>query len=148
MPIEPEEAAGEASETVSRGGSVLRLQVAIAGVSGTLLSLQVAFTRVLSVVVNFHMVFLVLSAAMLGVGLPGAWLLWRPPGRHTVARALLVAAITIPASVMALLNFGSPDVGRTLPLAIVCLTVPFLALGTAAVALLRVGIALGAGEAT
>jgi len=114
----------------------LRLQVCIATVSATLLALQVAFTRILSVVVNFHMVFLVLSAAMLGVGLPGAWLLWRPPGSRTVVRALLVAAFSIPAAVVVLLHFGTPDLDRTLHLAIACLMVPFLSLGAAAAALL------------
>src|SRR5262245_9494438 len=110
--------------------------MSIASTSATLLALQVAFTRVLSVVVHVHMVFLVLSAAMLGVGLPGAWLQWRPPGPRTVVHALLAATISIPASVVALLRFGSENESRTLTLAIVCLLVPFLSLGAAATALL------------
>ncbi len=138
MPIidgAPEVGAG-AARTLTSQRTTVRLQIAVSLVSATLLALQIAFTRILSVVVDFHMVFLVLSAAMLGVGLPGAWLILRPPSARTPVRALLIAAPLVPASVAVLLQFGSPDLEHTLPLAIVCLTAPFLALGTAAVALL------------
>lgn len=114
----------------------VRLQIAIAVVSATLLALQVAFTRVLSVVAEFHMVFFVVSTAMLGVGLPGAVLIVKPPTERTAPRALLVAAVAIPLAVVLLLRYGRPNLHETLPLAIACLLGPFLSLGTAAAALL------------
>jgi hypothetical protein len=145
--------------------------LAIALASFAVLFYQVAVTRVLSVVLWYHFVFLSISLALLGIGAPGVWLALRrrrdgsgsnvPPGG--AGAALLAAGAAVPLSVVAItkgtvLVRGGNDVrdaAESLLDAPVLLTVgsvlvPFLLLGAAVCILLlraegrRVGTMYGA----
>ena len=113
----------------------LRAHVAIALASCAVLLFEVLVTRVLSVVLWYHFVFLAVSLAMLGVGAPGVWFAMRPPGPRTVSRALLVAGVTIPAAVYAITHAGPLFRDSNLFWVLVVLG-PVLPLGTAVCALL------------
>src|SRR5512146_525144 len=118
-------------------------------VSATVLLFEVAITRVLSVVLWYHFAFLVVSLAMLGLGLPGVWLALRPPRRDALAHALLAAGFLVPGAVAAILGPGGRVLGEGsaasalgvlaqpgMLLVIACVLLPFLALGTAVCVLL------------
>jgi len=113
----------------------VRAHVAIALASCAVLLFEVLVTRVLSVVLWYHFVFLAVSLAMLGVGAPGVWFAMRPPGPRTVSRSLLLAAIAIPLAVIAITNLGPFFREATLFWVLVVLG-PVLPLGTAVCALL------------
>ena len=128
--------------------SQLRPYVAMGLVSCAVLLYQVAITRVLSVVLWYHFVFLAVSLAMLGLGLPGVWFSLRRPGPAALPRVLLAAGITTPLSVIALLRSTEitsavselPSLSLFLHsgmlLVLVCVLVPLLALGSAVCLLL------------
>lgn len=48
-----------------------RIPVAVALISGSLMLLELCYTRISSVILSYHYVFLVVSIAMLGLGLGG-----------------------------------------------------------------------------
>lgn len=113
----------------------VRAHVAIALASCAVLLFEVLITRVLSVVLWYHFVFLAVSLAMLGVGAPGVWFAMRPPGPRTVPRALLLAGVTIPLSVFLTANAGPFFRDSSLFWVLIVLG-PVLPLGTAVCALL------------
>lgn len=117
---------------VDRSG---RGHLAIALVSAQVLLFEVLVTRVLSVVLWYHYVFLSVSLAMLALGAPGVWLGARRPGPDLLPRALLVAAVLTPVSVLATVHAGPAQRGSMIYWTFVLL-LPLLAAGTAVVALL------------
>jgi hypothetical protein len=76
-------------------------------VSAATLIFEVALTRVLSVTLWYHFAFLAISLAMLGLGAPGVWFALSPPSDKALPRALLLASVAAPVSVLALLRLGS-----------------------------------------
>ena len=112
-----------------------REYLAIALASAAVMLYEIGVTRILSVVLWYHFAFLAVSLAMLGLGVPGVWFALRPPGPRSLPRALAVAALTAPLSIIALFMYGGPLPQRT-ALATVCVLVPMLALGSAVCALL------------
>jgi hypothetical protein len=113
----------------------LRGHVAIALASATVLLFEVLVTRVLSVVLWYHFVFLSVSLAMLGLGAPGVWFSLKPPGERTVQKALLLAAVTIPLSVFAIANVGG-YFREAMSFWVLVVLLPVLPLGAAVCALL------------
>lgn len=113
----------------------LRAHVAIALASAAVLLFEVLVTRVLSVVLWYHFVFLSVSLAMLGLGAPGVWFAIKPPGPHTVRRALLVASVTMPLSMIAIANVG-PMFREAMSFWVLVVLLPVLPLGAAVCALL------------
>jgi hypothetical protein len=107
-------------------------------------------TRVLSVVFWYHFAFLVISLAMLGLGLPGAWFAAYPPGPRALRVALIASGVSIPASVAIIFAAGETVTrAQGIPgaslfaesgmlLALACVLVPLLCLGSA-VCLLLIG---------
>jgi hypothetical protein len=86
---------------------------------------------------------------MLGLGLPGVWLTLRSPGPSSLRRALLASGVAVPGSIAVLFKAGEivtraqeavPSVGmifnQGMLVALVCVLVPFLCLGTAVCLLL------------
>ncbi len=112
-----------------------RAHVAIALASCAVLLFEVLVTRVLSVVLWYHFVFLSVSLAMLGLGAPGVWFAMRPPGPRTLPRALIAAGVLMPLSVFAILNVG-PFFREATVFWVLALLAPALALGAAVCALL------------
>jgi hypothetical protein len=108
----------------------------MATTSAAVLLLEIAYTRVLSVVLWYHMAFLTISLVLLGLGAPGVWLSIRPARGRSVSRPLVVAAVLVPLSVIAIFKLGTVGTTWTLVLCIVALLLPFLALGTAVCLLL------------
>ncbi len=115
--------------------SKVRDHVAIALASCAVLLFEVLVTRVLSVVLWYHFVFLSVSLAMLGLGAPGVWFAMAKPGPRTLPRALLAAAALVPLSVLAIVRLGAAFKTAT-TFWVVVLLAPALALGTAVCALL------------
>ena len=113
----------------------LRAHLAIALASATVLLFEVLVTRVLSVVLWYHFVFLSVSLAMLGLGAPGVWFAINPPGPRTVVRALLLAGIAIPLSVLSIANVG-PIFRESMTFWVLVVLLPVLPLGAAVCALL------------
>jgi hypothetical protein len=122
---------------------------AIALVSASVLLFEIAVTRILSVVLWYHFAFLAVSLAMLGLGLPGVWLTLRRPGPSALRRALLASGVVVPGSVATLFWAGErvtraqeavPSVGMIfnpgMLVALACVLLPFLCLGTAVCLLL------------
>ena len=64
-----------------------REKLAIGLIAATALFYEVAITRILSVVLWYHFVFLAVSLAMLGLGAPGVWFALRKPGRLALLHA-------------------------------------------------------------
>ncbi len=112
-----------------------RGHLAIALVSAAVLLYEVLITRVLSVVLWYHYVFLSVSLAMLALGAPGVWLGARRPGPDLLPRALLAAGALVPLSVFATVQ-ASPSQRASMVYWTVVLLLPLLAMGTAVVALL------------
>lgn len=121
-----------------------RTYVAMALVAGAVLLYEVAITRVLSVILWYHFAFLSISLAMLGLGLPGVWYSLRAPRPGSLRLALLVAGAAVPTSIVVIFQLGyfTPIVGALFPsigsllharviLALACVFVPLLALGSA-----------------
>lgn len=108
---------------------------AIALVSATVMLYEIAITRILSVVLWYHFAFLAVSLAMMGLGVPGVWFALRGIGGRALERALLISAISVPLSLVVLLQYGGPLPWRT-ALATLCILVPMLALGSAVCVLL------------
>ncbi|MBI2388688.1 MAG: hypothetical protein HYV09_03640 [Deltaproteobacteria bacterium] len=123
------------ADEATEGGTGVRAHVAIALASCAVLLFEVLVTRVLSVVLWYHFVFLSVSLAMLGVGAPGVWFAFRPPGPRTVTRALLVAAVALPLSVFAISSVG-PFFREATAFWVVVVLAPVLPLGAAVCALL------------
>jgi spermidine synthase len=104
-------------------------------ISFSVLGFEVALTRVFSVMLNYHFVFAVVSAAMLGLGIGG--LLFRRFGRATpqsaIQRGALILAISLAGSValiLALPIYASPQLaGIRLWLYLAIAIVPFGAAG-------------------
>lgn len=113
----------------------LRAHVAIALASAAVLLFEVLITRVLSVVLWYHFVFLSVSLAMLGLGAPGVWFAIKPPGPRTVPRALLIAGISLPLAVLAVANVG-PLFREAMSFWVLVVLLPVLPLGAAVCALL------------
>lgn len=109
--------------------------LAIGLVSCAVLLFEVLVTRVLSVVLWYHFVFLSISLAMLGLGAPGVWFALKPPGERTLPRALLAGAILLPLSVFAIVHVG-PLFREAMTFWVIVVLAPMLALGTAVCALL------------
>ena len=107
----------------------------IALVSAAVMLYEIGITRILSVVLWYHFAFLAVSLAMLGIGAPGVWIALRGAKSRALQRALLVATLAVPLSLVALLQFGGPLPQRA-AFATVCILVPMLALGTAVCLLL------------
>lgn len=116
-------------------GRDLRAHIAIALASCAVLLFEVLVTRVLSVVLWYHFVFLSVSLAMLGLGAPGVWFAIKPPGPHTLPRALLLSAVAMPIAVMAIINVG-PLFREAMSFWVLVVLLPVLPLGTAVCALL------------
>jgi hypothetical protein len=126
----------------------LRDHVAIALVSCAVLLYEIAVTRVLSVVLWYHFAFLVISLAMLGIGLPGAWFAAYPPGRFALRIALVASGLAVPASVAVIFAAGETvTLAQGLPgaslfgqggmlLVLACVVAPLLCLGSAVCILL------------
>lgn len=112
-----------------------RAHLAIALASATVLLFEVLVTRVLSVVLWYHFVFLSVSLAMLGLGAPGVWFSIKPPGPRTVTRALLLAGVAIPLSVLCIANVG-PLFREAMTFWVLVVLLPVLPLGAAVCALL------------
>jgi hypothetical protein len=123
--------------------------LAIALVSSAILLLEITFTRILSVVLWYHFAFLSVSLAMLGLGLPGVWFALKPPGERALTVSLLAGAAAIPLGLLAILHLGpllpwvpgtvtrpADLAGTRVILAVVCVLLPMLALGSAVVLLL------------
>jgi hypothetical protein len=112
--------------------------LSMAILSATMMLYEVLITRLLSVVLWYHFVFLSISIAMLGLGAPAVWFAVRPPAPRALPRALLAGAVCIPASVIAMIQWGAPF--RTVQTFwIACLLGPMLSLGCAiCILLLRV----------
>jgi hypothetical protein len=113
----------------------LREHLAIALASAAVLLFEVLVTRVLSVVLWYHFVFLSVSLAMLGLGAPGVWFAIKPPGPRTVPRALLAAAVAIPFAVLAIAKVG-PLFREAMSFWVLVVLLPVLPLGAAVCALL------------
>jgi hypothetical protein len=112
--------------------------LAMAVLAATMALFEVLVTRLLSVVLWYHFVFLSISLAMLGLGAPGVWFALRPPGRRALAGSLLTAAVLIPASVIGIIKLGAPFRGVS-AFWVACLLGPMLSLGCAiCILLLRV----------
>lgn len=119
-----------------RGGRPPRHLLAIALASFAVLFFQIAVTRVLSVVLWYHWVFLSITLAMLGLGAPGVWFALRPPAPSLLPRLLLVGGLSLPAATAAVLWIGN-RFGAYSVLAIMgCVLLPMLALGAAVCQLL------------
>src|SRR5690606_19572802 len=139
-------------------GTPLRRYAIMGLVSCAVLLYEVAVTRVLSVVLWYHFVFLAVSLAMLGVGLPGVWFSIRRPGPAALSRALLVAGVSIPLSIVSLVHTneltqsvaGLPSLRlffqSGLLLAVISLLIPMLALGSAICVLLMSALGQGVGS--
>ncbi|HPQ69379.1 MAG TPA: hypothetical protein PKW95_09620 [bacterium] len=82
------------------------LYLVIALISCASICYQVAITRILSVVMWYHFVFLSVSLAMLGIGAPGVWYALRPPRERSLARALTATALFVPLSVILIFKLG------------------------------------------
>lgn len=118
-----------------QAGGPLRGHVAIALVSAEVLLYEVLITRVLSVVLWYHYVFLSVSLAMLALGAPGVWLGARKPSPALLPRALLASAVLVPVSVLAAVH-ATPALRASMVFWTAVLLLPLLAAGTAVVALL------------
>jgi hypothetical protein len=94
---------------------------------------EIAATRILSVVLWYHWAFLAVSLAMLGLGAPGAWFSLRPPRPESLSRWLVLAALLLPLSVVAILRWNPALASPSWRVAytMLCLLPPFLALGAA-----------------
>jgi hypothetical protein len=108
--------------------------VAIALASAAVLLFETLVTRVLSVTLQYHFAFLAISLAMLGLGAPGVWFSLRPPGTTALRTSFFVAAVTIPASVLAIVKLGAR--WHSITLVVFALLAPLLALGSAVCVLL------------
>lgn len=91
----------------ARGELGAGLFVAVGLVACGVLVLEISLTRVLSVLLRFHFVFLVISAAILGFGLGGMaslsslrWLRERVGDRRVLIALALAAAASIPAALL------------------------------------------------
>jgi hypothetical protein len=116
-------------------GTKRREYLIIALLACAVILYEVAITRVLSVVLWYHFAFLSISLAMLGLGAPGVWYSLRTPGEKSLARSLVVAAVSLPLSTSAILQGGRwipQSDGNVLLVSfiVVCILVPMLALGT------------------
>jgi hypothetical protein len=131
---------------VSLGGAVqlaARMQnpshaaelVAIALVSSAVLLFETLVTRILSVTLHYHFVFLAISLAMLGLGAPGVWFSIRAPTWRALRVALVASAVATPASVIAIVKLGAIW-KESVTLVILSLVPPLLALGSAVCILL------------
>jgi hypothetical protein len=109
--------------------------VAIAFASGAVLLFETLVTRILSVTLHYHFVFLAISLAMLGLGAPGVWFSIRAPTWRALRISLFVSAVAIPASVVAIVKLGAIW-KASVALIILSLVPPFLALGSAVCILL------------
>ncbi len=123
--------------------------LAIALISAAILLLEITFTRILSVVLWYHFAFLTVSLAMLGLGLPGVWFTLRPPGERALRWSLMVGSAAIPIGLLAIFHLGArlpwvPGtvarpldlIGPRVILAVLCILLPMIALGSAVVLLL------------
>jgi hypothetical protein len=115
-------------------GARTRDYLVIAVLAFAVVLYEVAIIRVLSVVLWYHFAFLSISLAMLGLGVPGVWYALRPPGDRSLASPLVVAAVSIPVSVWAILQGSQwlpPTQGNWLfvALVVVCILVPMVSLG-------------------
>lgn len=97
----------------------------------------------------YHFAFLSVSLAMLGLGVPGVWFTLRPPRERALRWSLIAAAAAIPLGLLAILHLGAllpwiPGtvlrpldlIGPRVILAVSCILVPMIALGSAVLLLL------------
>ncbi len=132
--IGPEHEGVDDQGHVSIGGARSRDYLVIALLACAVVLYEVAIIRVLSVVLWYHFAFLSISMAMLGLGVPGVWYALRPPGDRSPALPLVVAAVSIPVSVWAILR-GSLWLPPTqsnwlfLDFVVICILVPMVSLG-------------------
>ncbi len=79
-----------------------RLLAAVFLVSLSTLVLEIGFTRILSVVLSYHYVFLVISIALLGLGSGAIFVYFRQQGNNTVQPSMYAAlfAVAAPLSVL------------------------------------------------
>ena len=110
--------------------------LAIALASFAVLFFQITITRVLSVVLWYHWVFLSISLAMLGLGAPGVWFALRPPREHWLPWLLLCGGLSVPLAVAAVLRIGNSFGPWSVVASMACMLVPFLLLGAAVCLLL------------
>jgi hypothetical protein len=109
--------------------------VAIALVSSAVLLFETLVTRILSVTLHYHFVFLAISLSMLGLGAPGVWFSLRPPTWRALRVALFASALATPASVVVIVKVGAIWT-VSVALVILSLLAPLLALGSAVCVLL------------
>lgn len=109
---------------------------ALALVSASVIVVEIAYTRVLSVVLWYHMAFACVSLALLGLGAPGVWFTLRRPGPRLLPRLLLLAAVVLPLSIAVILRVGPAYRAWLVEIVVVSVLVPFLVLGAAIVLLL------------
>lgn len=104
---------------------------AIFFLSLSVLLFEIAFTRILSVVLWYHWAFLCISLAMLGLGAPGIWFSLTKNQGKWVSPLMLGAGFLIPASVVAVLQFGNLFPKYTVLFCMVVMLIPLLCLGAA-----------------
>lgn len=104
---------------------------AIALVSAAVILLQITVTRLLSVMLWYHWAFFAISLAMLGLGAPGVWFSFVPNRERWLKPALLGAALTIPAGVVAMLNTVHLFRESAIAVCLLCLLPSALCLGAA-----------------
>ena len=93
------------------GKGAFRRDLAIMALTScAVLLYEIAITRVLSVVLWYHFVFLAISLAMLALGVPGVWFALRMPSRDLLWKFLLGAGVAIPASLVFIVQW-TPRLG-------------------------------------
>jgi hypothetical protein len=92
---------------------------------------QIAITRILSVVVWYHMAFMAISLVMLGLGAPAVWMSKRLPTGRQIQWLMISAAALCPLSIIAIFKLGKWMPQWTLVIAIAALLPLFVALGAA-----------------
>ncbi len=105
--------------------------LAIALTSFAVVFYEVLVTRILSVVLWYHWAFLSISLAMLGLGAPGVWFSLRPAGAGLLPVSLFSGAVLLPASVVAIVNYGAAFGPYSALFCMACILMPMLALGVA-----------------
>lgn len=128
--MEPERSAGK---LVSKSTGFKDYSI-IALLACAVILYEVGITRILSVVLWYHFAFLSVSLAMLGLGVAGVWYSLRPPGPKSIARSLVVAGMSLPISVWAILQAGrwiprTDGNGLVVTFIVICILVPMISLG-------------------
>jgi hypothetical protein len=92
---------------------------------------QIAVTRILSVVVWYHMAFMAISLVMLGLGAPAIWMTKRLPTARNIQWMILIGAALCPASIIVIFKLGKLMPDWAIMISIAALLPLFVALGSA-----------------